>query len=540
MKKTNRIVSLLLALTTIIGLAVFTANAEIPTETITVDYCDEITTAPVITTDIKYIATVPGSDCWRRDAVVRFQTNDVDGYYTLTVKNENDPLDDTEIRVQLMNSDTDGLMLFSLTNNTEASDCMRLNANTEYYISFINLWKADVTGKVSFTLDCAPDPEPNEKKGKILVPSNEFYEGNLANADDVDWVCLGDYDTKQYRLLLESREEGQELRAVVYTYSAYKDEVSLIYGETRDAVTIPASGKNERYYVKVTGIDGSCGDYALRLEELSAVTPENDRTLSSVKFMPVFTNSKYDEGYSLAEPVIFGRECVSVIGENTYQTRAECVKISTEDLSGEFEITLKNVSVPTDEGEFCVEVHQNSRSSAEPILTTSLAMGEEQTYTLEFAKNKFYYINFYSLAEENDLGGMVSFKVSQVLAPEETTEPKTEATETTAAVEVTEVTYATEATTETLPFEETTSIQEITTAPELTLMLGDTDKSGKINIKDATLIQKALAKLTELDNLGEKLADVTEDGKVNIKDATAIQKFLAKIEIPYRIGEYVA
>ncbi len=57
--------------------------------------------------------------------------------------------------------------------------------------------------------------------------------------------------------------------------------------------------------------------------------------------------------------------------------------------------------------------------------------------------------------------------------------------------------------------------------------------------KSTTLIQKALAKLASLDEKQNFLADVTEDGKVNIKDATAIQKFLAKIEIPYKVGELI-
>ena len=39
----------------------------------------------------------------------------------------------------------------------------------------------------------------------------------------------------------------------------------------------------------------------------------------------------------------------------------------------------------------------------------------------------------------------------------------------------------------------------------------------------------------------EKLrADVNADGKVNIKDATAIQKFVAKIETGFLIGEKIA
>lgn len=66
--------------------------------------------------------------------------------------------------------------------------------------------------------------------------------------------------------------------------------------------------------------------------------------------------------------------------------------------------------------------------------------------------------------------------------------------------------------------------------------VGDADKNGKINIKDATLLQKHLAKITDpLDYYGEYLADMivdfNQDWIFNVKDATSIQKHLAKIEI---------
>lgn len=48
--------------------------------------------------------------------------------------------------------------------------------------------------------------------------------------------------------------------------------------------------------------------------------------------------------------------------------------------------------------------------------------------------------------------------------------------------------------------------------------------------KDATLIQKHLAKLESLSAEALEVADFKADGVVNIKDATAIQKFIAKME----------
>ncbi len=58
---------------------------------------------------------------------------------------------------------------------------------------------------------------------------------------------------------------------------------------------------------------------------------------------------------------------------------------------------------------------------------------------------------------------------------------------------------------------------------------GDVNRDGKINVKDATLIQKFVAKMIEFDADQLTLANVNLDEEVNIKDATLIQKFIADI-----------
>ena len=70
-------------------------------------------------------------------------------------------------------------------------------------------------------------------------------------------------------------------------------------------------------------------------------------------------------------------------------------------------------------------------------------------------------------------------------------------------------------------------------------LLGDVNGDGKVNVKDATLIQKAAAKITKLTDDENMRADVNGDSKVNVKDATAIQKFAAKIETGFPIGERI-
>lgn len=70
------------------------------------------------------------------------------------------------------------------------------------------------------------------------------------------------------------------------------------------------------------------------------------------------------------------------------------------------------------------------------------------------------------------------------------------------------------------------------------LLLGDADSDGKVNVKDATAIQKAVADLLELNSDEELCANVDGNDSVNVKDATAIQKWVADMETGYAIGEY--
>lgn len=70
-------------------------------------------------------------------------------------------------------------------------------------------------------------------------------------------------------------------------------------------------------------------------------------------------------------------------------------------------------------------------------------------------------------------------------------------------------------------------------------ILGDVNGDGKVNVKDATMIQKAAAKIITLTDAENLRANVNGDNKVNVKDATAIQKSAAKIETGFPIGEKI-
>jgi C1A family cysteine protease len=72
-------------------------------------------------------------------------------------------------------------------------------------------------------------------------------------------------------------------------------------------------------------------------------------------------------------------------------------------------------------------------------------------------------------------------------------------------------------------------IKALTNGKVDTSLIGDVDYNEKVNITDASLIQKHLAKLQLLESHQLKNADFNGDGVVNILDTTAIQKHIANI-----------
>ncbi len=82
-----------------------------------------------------------------------------------------------------------------------------------------------------------------------------------------------------------------------------------------------------------------------------------------------------------------------------------------------------------------------------------------------------------------------------------------------------------------------------TTAPVVTpaekVILGDADLNNQVSIKDATLIQKDLAKIVTLDEKATFAGDVDGNKTLSIKDVTYIQKHLAQMTIEFAVGEEV-
>ncbi len=74
--------------------------------------------------------------------------------------------------------------------------------------------------------------------------------------------------------------------------------------------------------------------------------------------------------------------------------------------------------------------------------------------------------------------------------------------------------------------------------PDKKYLYGDLDQNSKVTIKDATVMQKALAKMITLETIQIIVADVNGDVKVNVKDVTTIQKLCANIIKIFTVGQY--
>lgn len=70
-----------------------------------------------------------------------------------------------------------------------------------------------------------------------------------------------------------------------------------------------------------------------------------------------------------------------------------------------------------------------------------------------------------------------------------------------------------------------------------TILLGDADLSGEVDIIDSTVIQRYVIKVRDLSDEAFLAADVDGDGDVTAVDATFIQRWSLFLYVPYAIGE---
>ena len=68
-------------------------------------------------------------------------------------------------------------------------------------------------------------------------------------------------------------------------------------------------------------------------------------------------------------------------------------------------------------------------------------------------------------------------------------------------------------------------------------ILGDVNLDGRINVVDANIVRRSVAKYVTLDEIQTILADVNSDGEINVMDANYIRKFAVKLFDEFEVAK---
>jgi spore coat protein cotH len=71
----------------------------------------------------------------------------------------------------------------------------------------------------------------------------------------------------------------------------------------------------------------------------------------------------------------------------------------------------------------------------------------------------------------------------------------------------------------------------------VTVLVGDADENGTVNLSDVLSMQKHLARIKTLAGSGLTAADINNDGDVNMADVLLVMQYLARYSNDYDIGQ---
>ncbi len=338
----------------------------------------------------------------------------------------------------------------------------------------------------------------------------------LALAEELEEAIAGieyfNWDTDELWAVIESCESlYEDIENGKYFYDTFLDKyreegnnarIALYYGQSQEEVDNAAKALKEaaRRLIPQDDIKGE-------LEEEVKLTEENILQNESL-----YTKDSFERVvlmYQYAKSVLAGNSPEATMLQAIYDLRDAKDKLSLkQDTPSSSEATTTEVTEST-------EVVTATAVNTDPAETTAVPATTTVTEPVETTE----------ITEATEATKSTAASIPTNSTDSTTLASDTEPTKATTASDTNEITTA-PATTEVIP----------TVKPNPTYMIGDADGNSKINIKDATLIQKHLAKLITLSDIEIVAGDANEDGKLNVKDATEIQKHLANLPSNNHIG----
>ncbi|MBR3987879.1 MAG: dockerin type I repeat-containing protein [Clostridia bacterium] len=525
---------------------------------------------------------------------LKFTTIDKDAYYTIHVKNidinTHSWSKENGVQFVILNANSEEIDRVRLIPASEGSTTLKLKPDTTFYMQVYNHYLPDSNGgNYKINISYVLDPEKNDNSSCDEVKLEEKYYGNIAARGDSDWFRITTNEETDYTFTLKNtniptHSWSPDLRFRGVIYNDKNEEIALLKmfsgEELNTRVTLDP---NTTYYICIWDPQGTAGEYSFDLS-VTVIIDEEAVGMANAVELP-FNEDYYDS-------------ITNWEGDN----KTDYLKFTTLNESAYYTLTAKNINIPTHSwsGDNQVQVKVWNEHKEE-LGKLTLAEGSESSTTLLLDKNTTYFVRInnnennggnykvnlsYVLdPEANELEQGMTLRIGEryygnIAAAGDkdffkiTTNEETELTLLLKNINIPTHSWSgdhqfravlynkySEELGKILATNDTENNIKLTLEPNTTyyigvwdpdnttgdynvilaesVLMGDVTSDGAVKIQDATLIQKALAKLAELDESQNAVADVTEDGKVNIKDATAIQKFLAKIETPYKTGQLI-
>jgi len=508
-------------------------------------------------------------------------------YFVLSGKNISMPTENGLAKIQILDSEYNPVFGIGVAEGYEHSNAQKLNSYSRYYIKFFNDDKSSLNGgEMTFSLSTVPDPESDNFDNTTALEKGETREGNIAVPQDVDCFSFSKSNQEEFKCVIEPEKgTGMALLAELYTYDYDSETAQLVTSATGDeTITIIARNASPDEYVayrlKISSLNGGTGNYYVRYNDVRLYTDfqlnsyistsldgyGEDTGTDYIRFttahkdayyrIPVYNTDvktgKTADEYLQAELLDENFALIDKISVEEGGSSQMLAKLSPEKV---YYIKVYNgFSQDTEGGRYAVRImydFDEDRGLQDYALEAELGKiysGKVETsydndwFKLTTSDSTRYLLVLENKSEEvivEQENGNLELKCIRAVVYNEKGEEIDTVLASGEEKKIRKLDLKPNTAYYIRVYDPSATIADYDVILAERLILGDANLDESVKIQDATLIQKSIAKLAELEGNSLITADVNADGKINVKDATAIQKYIAKMETPYNIGEYI-
>jgi len=542
---------------------------------------------PEIELNTEYTVTVPDGSSEDEAYYASFRTKDNRMYFVLSGKNISMPTENGLAKIQILDSEYNPVFGIGVAEGYEHSNAQKLNSYSRYYIKFFNDDKSSLNGgEMTFSLSTVPDPESDNFDNTTALEKGETREGNIAVPQDVDCFSFSKSNQEEFKCVIEPEKgTGMALLAELYTYDYDSETAQLVTSATGDeTITIIARNASPDEYVayrlKISSLNGGTGNYYVRYNDVRLYTDfqlnsyistsldgyGEDTGTDYIRFttahkdayyrIPVYNTDvktgKTADEYLQAELLDENFALIDKISVEEGGSSQMLAKLSPEKV---YYIKVYNgFSQDTEGGRYAVRImydFDEDRGLQDYALEAELGKiysGKVETsydndwFKLTTSDSTRYLLVLENKSEEvivEQENGNLELKCIRAVVYNEKGEEIDTVLASGEEKKIRKLDLKPNTAYYIRVYDPSATIADYDVILAERLILGDANLDESVKIQDATLIQKSIAKLAELEGNSLITADVNADGKINVKDATAIQKYIAKMETPYNIGEYI-